>query len=187
MSSLALFAALTVVQQKAEVKLRNVWFCPFIEVTSNSPLDQTPNGTYDIRDAFGGTYGTVRGEGGHVVFEDDNGGPGQPDFIEWNTKEAAQIERLIFCWQDDSPGNNWRNLARFTLMGRRSNSGEWTTLWQENTPMSVGRFTMEKKVLFSEPFQYFRAEIYRSGGTNGTAVAPRICAIEAYGKFVPQN
>lgn len=184
MTTLAILAAVSLAQQqRPEVTERNVWFVPYVQVTGNSPLDQTPGGHYDPRDVFGGQYGNVDGERGHVVFEDDNGGPGQPDFIEWTTKEPTKINRLVVSWQDDSPGNNWRNLARFVIQGRQSDGEAWTTIWQENTPMSVGRYTMEKKVSANN-FQVFRAEFYRSGATNGTAVAPRICALEAYGNFI---
>ncbi len=170
-------------QKSAPAAEHNVWFCPYIEVTSHSPFDQTPAGSYDARDAFGGSYGSVKGEVGHVVFEDDDEALGKEDFIEWHTKEAVEISRLIFSWQDDAPGNSWRNLARFAILGRRNAAGEWTLLWAENTPMNVGRFTLEKKIT-PDQYQYFRAEFLRSGTTNGTATAPRICQLEAYGRVV---
>src|SRR5579871_3647901 len=104
MIQLAIAAALTTLQ----VKDVDVWFVPNIDVTDHSPFDHTPNGTYDARDVFGGTFGSVPHEWGHVVFEDDSGGTGQPDFIEWTTKAPVSINRILFTWQDDSPGNNWR-------------------------------------------------------------------------------
>jgi hypothetical protein len=163
----------------------NVWFCPRIEVTDYTPLDDSGGNHYDIRDAFGGTYGNMPHEQGHIVFEDNSGGPGQPDFIDWTTKDPVVINRIIFSWQDDSPGANWRNLAHFWIYSRRSASEPWKILWQENTPSRVGRYTLEQKIS-AEPAQMFRAEFIRNSTSELSAVAPRICAIEAYGHIVKQ-
>lgn len=180
MISFALFAGI-VLSQKPAAQDFNVWFCPHIEVTDHSALDRSPGpAAYDARDAFGGTYGNVAHEGGHIVFEDDDGGAGQPDFIEWTTKDPVSIHRLLVSWQDDTPGNNWRNLARFVISARRTSADAWKVIWQENTPSRVGRYTMTKEIP-AETGQLFRIEFIRSGATNGTASAPRICEIEAYG------
>lgn len=186
MVQLALLAVLAHSSQAA-VQDVNVWFCPNIEVTGHTPFDDAPGrGTYDARDAFGGTYGTMPHEQGHIVFQDDSGGPSTPDFMEWQTKQPVVINRLVFSWQDDTPGNDWRNLARFWIYGRRTAGDSWDVLWQENTPSRVGRFTMEKKIA-GHQYQLFRAEFMRGAATNVTAVGPRICAIEAYGHTAPSS
>jgi len=161
----------------------DVWFCPYIEITGHTPFDHTPTGVYDARDVFGASAGTVRGEAGRVVFEDDSGGPGQPDFIEWNTKAAVAIQRLIVSWQDDTPGNNWRNLAHFWIYGRKTVAEPWQILWQEETPSQVGQYTLEKKIPEVQD-QFFRAEFIRGGATDLQSDGPRICALEAYGHTV---
>lgn len=162
----------------------DVWFCPRIEVTGYTPLDQSPSpAAYDIRDAFGGTYGNVSHEGGHIVFEDNTGGAGHPDFIDWNTKFPVLINRMVFTYQDDSPGKNWRNLSHFWIYARRFGDENWKIIWQDNTPEQVGRYTISK-IIPAEQFQYFRAEFIRGASTDGGAVAPRICALEAYGHEV---
>ncbi len=185
MVGLALFAALGLHNQAAP-RDTDVWFCPYIQVTGHTPFDQTPGpNCYDARDMFGGTFGTARGEQGHVVFEDNSGGPGFRDFVEWNTVSPVVINRLIFSWQDDSPGNNWRNLSQFQIMARRTDGENWRVLWQENTPTQVGRHTNEKRIA-PEQFQFFRAEFVRSGSADFAQVGPRICALEAYGHAVRQ-
>jgi len=161
----------------------DVWFCPYIDVVGHSPFDHTPPGKYDVRDVFGGNYGSVPGEHGRVVFEDDSGGPGFRDFIEWNTKDPVVINRLMISWQDDSPGNDWRNLVHFWILGRSAPSGDWSILWQENTPSQVGRHTLEKNIP-AQQYQSFRAEFMRGSASNITAVGARICALEAYGHAV---
>jgi hypothetical protein len=183
MVQFALFAVLALSKQAPPTDV-DVWFCPNIEVTSHSPFDDQPGrGAYDARDAFGGSFGTMPHEQGHVVFQDDSGGPSHPDFIEWSTKEPVVINRLVFSWQDDAPGNDWRNLAHFWIMARGSAAEPWKILWQENTPLHVGRYTMEKKIA-AERCQLFRAEFIRSVAKDIRAVAPRICALEAYGHVV---
>ncbi|HWA84149.1 MAG TPA: hypothetical protein VG820_11970 [Fimbriimonadaceae bacterium] len=187
MVQFALLAALSHSGQTAASQDVDVWFCPYIEVTGHTPFDDAPGrGAYDARDAFGGTFGSMPHEQGHVVFQDDSGGPSTPDFIEWNTKQPVVINRLVFSWQDDTPGNDWRNLARFWIYGRRSTSDNWDVLWQENTPSRVGRRTVEKKIA-AHQYQFFRAEFMRSAASNITAVGPRICALEAYGYTVASN
>ena len=182
MVQFALFAVLGLSSQAQQPDV-NVWFCPNVEVTDHSAFDRTPAGRYDARDVFGADYGSVAGEHGHIVFEDDSGGAGQPDFIEWNTKSPVEIDRLVFAWQDDSPGRDWRNLARFRILARQTTGDNWQVLWQENTPSRVGRYKMEKKIPATQ-CQGFRAEFIRNGATNSTAVAPRICELEAYGHVV---
>lgn len=180
------FALLSVIGLSSQTPAidTDVWYCPYIDVTAHSALDRTPApAAYDVRDAFGGTFGNVRGEGGHIVFEDDSGGPSHPDFIEWNTKSPVVINRLVFSWQDDSPGNNWRNLSHFWFYARKSAGDRWKVIWQGDTPIHVGRYTIEGRIT-PEQFQFFRAEFIRAGSTEGTAVAPRICALEAYGHVV---
>jgi hypothetical protein len=182
MVQFALFAAIGLAKQ-AQAADVNVWYCPYIDILDVTPLDDSGGAHYDPRDMFGGTFGNMPHEQGHVVFEDNNGGPGHPDFVEWNTKNPVVINRLVFSWQDDAPGANWRNLAHFWIYGRRTASEPWKILWQENTPSHVGRYTMEKKIA-ADQYQMFRAEFLRSSADNKTAEAPRICEIEAYGHEV---
>lgn len=114
----------------------DVWYCPYIEVVGHTPFDHTPRGTYDVRDAFGGTFGSVGGEQGRIVFEDDSGGPSQPDFIEWSTKEPVVINRLVVAWQDDAPGNNWRNLSHFWIYGRGIGDSKWNICGNRTLPLT---------------------------------------------------
>ncbi|MFI5385740.1 MAG: hypothetical protein ACHQ50_06425 [Fimbriimonadales bacterium] len=184
MVQFALIAAFVLSSQPPPTET-DVWYWPYIDVTDHSPFDHTPAPAgYDARDMFGGTASTVPHEQGHVVFEDDSGGPGEPDFVEWNTKDPVVIDRLVISWQDDAPGNDWRNLARFWILGRRTTGDKWQVLWQENTPSRVGRYTLEKKIA-AQQCQFFRAEFLRGAASNVTAVGPRICALEAYGHVMP--
>ena len=163
----------------------DVWYYPYVEVTGHSAFDHTPPGKYDARDVFGGDYGSVSGAHRRVIFEDDSGGPGQPDFIEWNTKEPVAIDRLVISWQDDVPARDWRNLAHFWVKGRRAGDGPWTILWQQNTPSHVGKYTLEK-VVSGEGYQSFRAEFLRGSASDLASDGPSICSLEAYGHFIHQ-
>ena len=156
-------------------------------VTSHSELDHDPpaGNPYDIRDLFGGSYGTYAPEPQRVVFYDGSGGTGYVDNVEWQSPSALGIRRFTMAWGDDHPSNDWRTLAHFTLFGKLTATDAWTALYDTATPQAVGEGRVDG-TLTGNFYQYWRAEFTRGFSTNSTATADRVYEIDGWINPVPE-
>lgn len=156
-------------------------------VTSHSGLDHDPpaGDPYDIRDLFGGHFGTYANEPERVVFHDGSGGIGFVDFVEWESPSALAIKRFTMAWADDNPGNNWRNLAHFSLFGKLNADDSWTSLSGGDTPQQVGEGAFSA-TLAGDPYKYWRAQFTRGFSSNLTATGARVYEIDGWVDPVPE-
>lgn len=154
-------------------------------VTGHSPFDQSPPGLgYDGRDVFGAGATTYAPARGTVVF-DDGQPTGYTDFITWQTLRPSLVTRFNLFYSDDSPAQDWRNLAHFSLLAQDPATGLWVELYSAATPQRAGQVMFMKSI--SHPFfaTNFQAQLTRGSASDPQSNAPRINELDAYGQCMP--
>jgi hypothetical protein len=155
-----------------------------VQITGHSEL--VPG--CDIRDLFGGVYGTMEG-GGPVLFAD-----GKPDgfvhWVEWRAAGPMMLERVELYAQGDGGSDN-REFAEMRLY-RRSDAGA-CSLIERFVPAHPyayldAQHTLVWRLDLPEPIaaREFRAEFLQRRGSSATPMGPRVLELVGIGRLTQQ-
>lgn len=161
-------------------------------VGSNSGALHYSSGYYsDIRDMFGGAFGTV--EGGNTLLKDFMspgylGGSvpaGYTHYVEWHTPSAVTLRS--FSLHAHNEGMDRRAFNHFTLYSGSGAGGPWTTIYDTGSGFTYGPGWLELTTNVSPVVaQYFRAEFVQAPWSSSTAVGPRIPELDGFNTFIPE-
>ncbi|HEV8543350.1 MAG TPA: hypothetical protein VGR78_13225 [Verrucomicrobiae bacterium] len=153
----------------------------------SSDLD-SPN-AYDMRDMFGGSFGTSAAEKGNVVFA--HGAPeGSVNVIEWRTKTNYAIKSFRLFAYDD-PGTMDHGMGLFRLSAKSAGSPTFDTVLYEFTPAHPYHYEDAAHQLLIaanvKPVQAqeFKAEFTTWNGQSGPAAnGPRVVELDGLTDFI---
>ncbi|NLH99244.1 MAG: hypothetical protein GX446_07100 [Chthonomonadales bacterium] len=142
----------------------------------------------DIRDIFGGVYGSIEG-GGAVLFAD-----GKPDgyvhYVEWSAPDVMRLERFEVYARGDGGSDN-REFAEMRLY-RRDGSG-WALIqrfspqhpyrYEDAGPGRLWSVELDQPVVARE----FRAEFAQRGSRSATPMGPRVLQLVGVGTLAPAD
>ena len=143
----------------------------------------------DVRNMFGGAYGTV--EAGNTLFKDyispGFGGGSVPagyvHSVEWHTPGAITLRS--FSLHAYNEGMDRRAFDRFTLLASAVAGGPWTTVYDTGAGFAYGPGGLDLSVNVSAiDAQYFRAEFTQAPWSSASAVGPRIQELDGYDTFI---
>lgn len=145
---------------------------------------------YDMRDMFGGTFGTAAAEEGNILFADGTA-EGSTHIIEWRTKKPVTVKSFrLFAYED--PGTEDHAFGAFVLKAKAAGSLSFDTVLFEYTPSHPYNYVdADTDFLCTgnvQPVeaQEFRAEFTTWNGASGaSANGPRIVELDAFTDFIP--
>ena len=159
----------------------DVWdLCQGAVVTASSPVI----GGSDIRNIFGGSFGTV--EPDSTLFQ-DNQPIGTVHFVEWQTPALVTVSNFILLANHDADATQ-RGFSRFTLLAKNPGTGFFETLFEffpsnpySDTPCNLdpGTFLLVSVNVTPTLAQDFRAEFEQFGSSSGTS-GPRIRELDGF-------
>lgn len=152
-------------------------------------LNYRPSFRSDVRNMFGGSFGTI--EVGNTLFKDYNapgfaGGNVLPGFVhsvEWHT--AAAVTLRSFSLHAFNEGMDRRAFSRFTLYTSSVLGGPWTALYDTGAGFTYGPGSLDLSAnVAATAAQYFRAEFVQASYTDTRAVGPRIQELDGFSTFL---
>lgn len=151
-------------------------------------LNYRPSYRSDIRDMFGGSFGTV--DTGNTLFKDYNmpgtsGGnvpTGYVHSVEWHT--ASTITLRSFSLHAYNEGMTRRAFSQFVLYASNALGGPWAEVYNTGAGFTYGPGQLDLSLnILPTIAQYFRAEFVQASWTDPRAVGPRIQELDGYDTF----
>jgi len=153
-------------------------------------LDYRPSYRSDIRNMFGGTYGSI--EVGNTLFKDymlpgRAGGSVPAGFAhvaEWHT--AGAITLRSFSLHAYNEGMPRRAFNRFSLYSSSASGDPWTLVYDTGAGFTYGPGQLDLSLNVTPIIaQYFRAEFVQAPWSDYRAIGPRIQEFDGYNTFLP--
>jgi hypothetical protein len=154
-------------------------------IIAHSVLDSVSPSVYDVRDIFGGVFGTFTPEAGAVVFSDEVA-PFYTHFVEWRTATPVKIRSFrLFARSDDGDG---REFDSFRLRAKPVGSSQFSALlfntegpypYPVRTTASGARLEGNIAAVLA---QEFRAEFISTGSAKR---GPRIIELDGFRDYLP--
>ncbi len=158
-----------------------------VDATSG-PLHYSSSYRSDIRDMFGGGFGTV--EATNTLFKDYmspgyGGGsvtPGYVHFAEWHTTSTVTLRSFSLHASNDGTMNR-RAFNRFQLYVG-DGVGGWTSIYDTGVGFSYSGAVNLAFDIAPVASQYFRAEFVQAPWISAAAVGPRIHELDGFDTFL---
>ncbi|MHB0999725.1 MAG: GxGYxYP domain-containing protein [Armatimonadota bacterium] len=152
------------------------------EVTGHSEII----GSFDIRDMFGGSYGTA--ERDLVIFTEDKQEP-FTHWVEWKTATPVQLDSFKLFANGDNNVSTMREFKQFRLFAKSSQADKWAMIdnfapehpykYEMGAPMNLLHSKVLDKAVNA---QWFRAEFDQQDDPANPGRGPRIVELDGFGK-----